>query len=135
MTWSNTVKDFKTSTVFKELPAIFKRSYPTFIPMVTLLAGVIVCSTTLIPLEWRVDSFAFIFCPILLASCQCVHLFSLSLLSRSKFTDLLLTLQHPLPFPPQPLGYLVQVLESRIEQLWRATEEVSRCSMGLLFRI
>lgn len=70
MTWSSTVKDLQTSTVFKELPAIFKRFYSTFIVMFIILAGVIVNSTSLTPIEWRVTDFSVIFCPILLATSQ-----------------------------------------------------------------
>lgn len=70
MTWSSTVKDLRSSTVFKELPAIFKRFYSTFIIMFIILAGVIVNSTTLIPIPWRVTDFNVMFCPILLATLQ-----------------------------------------------------------------
>lgn len=70
MTWSTTVKDFKTSTVFKEIPGIMKRFYPTFIPMTLILAGVIIISTPIVPLAWRVTDVAYMFTPIWLASLQ-----------------------------------------------------------------
>lgn len=70
MTWSSTVKDFKSSTVFKEIPGIVKRFYGMLIVMTVVLAGIIISTTSLVPLPWRVRDFSALFCPILFTSFQ-----------------------------------------------------------------
>ncbi|KAK7015029.1 Glyco-trans-2-like domain-containing protein [Favolaschia claudopus] len=54
ITWSATVKEVERSNFFKEIPKIFKRFWFPLLASITIIAGIIICSTTLVPLEWRV---------------------------------------------------------------------------------
>ncbi|TFY58219.1 hypothetical protein EVG20_g8236 [Dentipellis fragilis] len=66
MTWTATKKEVERSNFFKEVPRIFKRQVfrlrlPFWFPLLVstvLIAGIIVCATPLVPLEWRVDGSA-----------------------------------------------------------------------------
>ncbi|KZT25599.1 hypothetical protein NEOLEDRAFT_1065128 [Neolentinus lepideus HHB14362 ss-1] len=56
MTWAATNKEVERSNFFKEIPKIFKRRF--WFPMgvaFILLVGIIILSTPLIPIAWRVD--------------------------------------------------------------------------------
>ncbi|KAL7413266.1 glycosyl transferase family group 2-domain-containing protein [Mrakia frigida] len=61
MTWSATVKDNVASTVFREIPAIWKRFWIVLTLMTVVLVGVIILSTPLIPMEWVVIDWIAIF--------------------------------------------------------------------------
>ncbi|KAJ7366666.1 glycosyl transferase family group 2-domain-containing protein [Mycena albidolilacea] len=54
ISWSATVKEVQRSNFFKEIPKIFKRFWFPLTVAVAIITGMIVCSTTLVPLEWRV---------------------------------------------------------------------------------
>jgi len=54
MTWAATKKEVERSNFFKEVPKIFKRFRVALIISVVLIAGIIVLSTSLVPLQWRV---------------------------------------------------------------------------------
>ncbi|KAA1477055.1 hypothetical protein DENSPDRAFT_867478 [Dentipellis sp. KUC8613] len=58
MTWTATKKEVERSNFFKEVPRIFKRFWFPLLVSTVLIAGIIVCSTPLVPLEWRVDGSA-----------------------------------------------------------------------------
>ena len=55
MTWGATVKEVERSNFFKEVPKIFKRFWFPLLVSVVILAGMIVCATSLVPIGWRVD--------------------------------------------------------------------------------
>ena len=74
ISWSATIKEVQRSNFFKEIPKIAKRYvfdqlivvrwekligmdrfwFPMFLSIV-LIGGMIVCATSLVPLQWRVD--------------------------------------------------------------------------------
>jgi hypothetical protein len=73
MTWSATVKvrspgvrflvqrltfrqEVERSNFFKEVPKILKRFWFPFLVSLTLIAGMIILATPLIPLEWQIDT-------------------------------------------------------------------------------
>ncbi|KAJ6466992.1 glycosyl transferase family group 2-domain-containing protein [Mycena sanguinolenta] len=58
ITWSATVKEVERSNFFKEIPKIFKRFWFSLLAAFIIIAGMIVCSTTLVPLQWRVTGAA-----------------------------------------------------------------------------
>ncbi|KAJ7650952.1 glycosyl transferase family group 2-domain-containing protein [Roridomyces roridus] len=58
ITWSATVKEVTRSNFFKEIPKIFKRFWVSLIICVVVIAGMVVCSTSLVPLAWRVTGSA-----------------------------------------------------------------------------
>lgn len=58
ITWSATVKEVQRSNFFKEIPKIIKRFWFQISFSVLVIAGMIVCSTKLVPLQWRVDGSA-----------------------------------------------------------------------------
>jgi hypothetical protein len=63
ITWSATVKEVQRSNFFKEIPKIIKRFWFQILFSVVVIGGMIVCSTSVVPLKWRVDesSWAVIF--------------------------------------------------------------------------
>ena len=63
ITWSATVKEVQRSNFFKEIPKIIKRFWFQILFSVVVIGGMIVCSTGIVPLKWRVDgsSWAVIF--------------------------------------------------------------------------
>ncbi|KAJ7254691.1 glycosyl transferase family group 2-domain-containing protein [Mycena haematopus] len=58
ISWSATVKEVQRSNFFKEIPKIFKRFWFPLITAWSIIAGMIICSTSLVPLEWRVTGSA-----------------------------------------------------------------------------
>jgi len=54
ISWSATVKEVRRSNFFKEIPKIYRRFWFSLLVSFVTLAGVIVCSTSLIPIGWRV---------------------------------------------------------------------------------
>ncbi|KAJ6551523.1 glycosyl transferase family group 2-domain-containing protein [Mycena capillaripes] len=54
ISWSATIKEVQRSNFFKEIPKICKRFWFPLIVSISIIAGMIICSTTLVPLEWRV---------------------------------------------------------------------------------
>lgn len=58
ITWSATIKEVQRSNFFKEIPKIFRRFWFPLLVSVIIIAGMVICSTTLVPLEWRVDGSA-----------------------------------------------------------------------------
>ncbi|KAM0754659.1 hypothetical protein T439DRAFT_284745 [Meredithblackwellia eburnea MCA 4105] len=61
MTWSTTVKEVGSSTVFKEIPKLLKRFWACYLVMFSLLAAVIIMTTNLLPLNWQVHDLVIIF--------------------------------------------------------------------------
>ncbi|KAG6333925.1 hypothetical protein ID866_5165 [Astraeus odoratus] len=88
ITWQATKKEVERSNFFKEVPKILKRAYPelTFVysfwfPLIVatvLIAGMIICSTPLVPYEWQItgDGWAVIL-PLSIV-CGCHILFPVS---------------------------------------------------------
>ncbi|KAF9004624.1 glycosyl transferase family group 2-domain-containing protein [Cyathus striatus] len=70
--WSATVKEVQRSNFFKEIPKICKRFWFPLLVSLVLVAGMIIISTPLVPLEWRVDgtAWAVIFPLALNAGCH-----------------------------------------------------------------
>jgi hypothetical protein len=56
MTWAATKKEVERSNFWKEIPAILKRFRVSLIIATVIIAGMIVCSTSVVPYDWRVDS-------------------------------------------------------------------------------
>ncbi|KAI5117891.1 hypothetical protein M0805_001976 [Coniferiporia weirii] len=56
--WSATKKEVERSNFFKEVPKIAKRFWVAFLVCGVLIAAMVVLSTSLVPLEWRVDGSA-----------------------------------------------------------------------------
>ncbi|KAL1694017.1 glycosyl transferase family group 2-domain-containing protein [Schizophyllum commune] len=55
ITWSATIKEVERSNFFKEIPKIFKRFWFSMLVSFAIIAGMIICSTSLVPYAWRVD--------------------------------------------------------------------------------
>ncbi|KAG6836896.1 hypothetical protein H0H93_001727 [Arthromyces matolae] len=55
ISWSATIKEVQRSNFFKEIPKIAKRFWFSIIVSFVLLLGVVICATSLVPIEWRVD--------------------------------------------------------------------------------
>ncbi|KAF8201059.1 glycosyl transferase family group 2-domain-containing protein [Mycena galopus ATCC 62051] len=72
ITWSATVKEVQRSNFFKEIPKIFKRFWFSLLAAIIIIAGIIVASTSLVPLEWRVGGGAWgvIFPLCIVAGCH-----------------------------------------------------------------
>jgi len=72
ISWSATIKEVQRSNFFKEIPKILKRFWFPLTASVCIIAGMIVCSTTLVPLQWRVggDSWGVIFPLSIVTSCH-----------------------------------------------------------------
>ena len=58
ITWTATVKEVQRSNFFKEIPKILKRFWFLMLFSLVIAAGMIVCSTKFVPLEWRIDGSA-----------------------------------------------------------------------------
>ncbi|KAI0646077.1 glycosyl transferase family group 2-domain-containing protein [Trametes meyenii] len=72
ITWGATKKEVERSNFFKEVPKIFKRFwFPWFLSWI-VVAGMIILSTPLLPLEWRIDgsAWAVIFPLAVVAGCH-----------------------------------------------------------------
>ncbi|KAJ7705304.1 glycosyl transferase family group 2-domain-containing protein [Mycena rosella] len=54
ISWSATIKEVQRSNFFKEIPKILKRFWVPLLISICIIAGMIVCSTTIVPLQWRV---------------------------------------------------------------------------------
>jgi cellulose synthase/poly-beta-1,6-N-acetylglucosamine synthase-like glycosyltransferase len=61
MTWGSTLKDLEESNFFVEVPGIFRRQWRPFLLCGSVIAGVIVCTTSAVPLIWRVTDPLIIF--------------------------------------------------------------------------
>ncbi|KAJ6567737.1 glycosyl transferase family group 2-domain-containing protein [Mycena vulgaris] len=72
ISWSATIKEVQRSNFFKEIPKICKRFWFPLIVSIIIIAGMIVASTSLVPLEWRVGggSWGVIFPLSIVASCH-----------------------------------------------------------------
>ncbi|KAI0261233.1 glycosyl transferase family group 2-domain-containing protein [Gloeopeniophorella convolvens] len=72
MTWSATKKEVERSNFFKEVPKIAKRFWFSLLVSIAVIGGMIVCATSLVPLEWRVDgsAWAIIFPLAVVAGCH-----------------------------------------------------------------
>lgn len=72
MTWAATKKEVERSNFFKEVPKIFKRFRVALVICVVLLAGIVVLSTSLVPLQWRIggEGWAVIFPVVMSAGCH-----------------------------------------------------------------
>ncbi len=55
MQWSATEKEVTQSSIWREIPAIFKRFWVAFAVMLPFIAGVIILSTSLVPIGWRIE--------------------------------------------------------------------------------
>ncbi|KAI9068985.1 hypothetical protein FKP32DRAFT_1560577 [Trametes sanguinea] len=58
MTWGATKKEVERSNFFKEVPKIFKRFWFSWLVSWILVAGMVILSTPIVPLEWRIDGSA-----------------------------------------------------------------------------
>ena len=56
MTWAATIKEVEQSNFFEEVPKILKRFWLSLSVSVAIVAGMIVVSTELVPLQWRIGS-------------------------------------------------------------------------------
>ncbi|RDB26851.1 hypothetical protein Hypma_005327 [Hypsizygus marmoreus] len=73
ISWSATIKEVQRSNFFKEIPKIAKRFWFPMLVSIVIMGGMIVCATSLVPLEWRVDGvggWAVIFPLAILAGCH-----------------------------------------------------------------
>ena len=55
MTWQATSKEVERSNFFKEVPRILRRFRVPFTISVLLIAGMVVVSTSVVPLAWRIQ--------------------------------------------------------------------------------
>jgi hypothetical protein len=56
ITWGATKKEVERSNFFKEIPKITKRFWFPLTMSIVLIAGIIIVSTPLVPVQWRVGS-------------------------------------------------------------------------------
>ncbi|OSX62224.1 hypothetical protein POSPLADRAFT_1142647 [Postia placenta MAD-698-R-SB12] len=72
MTWGATKKEVERSNFFEEIPKIFKRFWFPYTVCIILMVGMIILSTNLVPLAWRIDgsSWAVIFPLSILIGCH-----------------------------------------------------------------
>ncbi|KAJ7472250.1 glycosyl transferase family group 2-domain-containing protein [Mycena galericulata] len=72
ISWSATIKEVERSNFFKEIPKILKRFWFPLLASTIIIAGMIVCSTSLVPLSWRVGggSWGVIFPLSIVTSCH-----------------------------------------------------------------
>ncbi|KAJ8508325.1 hypothetical protein ONZ45_g9380 [Pleurotus djamor] len=56
ITWSATIKEVERSNFFKEVPKIAKRFWFPMTVSLIIIVGMIICSTSLVPFQWRVDA-------------------------------------------------------------------------------
>lgn len=56
MTWGATKKEVERSNFFKEVPKILERFRVAFVLCIITAIGMVILSTPLVPLGWRVDS-------------------------------------------------------------------------------
>ncbi|KAF4566319.1 hypothetical protein EYR36_011738 [Pleurotus pulmonarius] len=55
ITWSATIKEVERSNFFKEVPKIAKRFWFSMVVSIAIIVAMIICSTSLVPYQWRVD--------------------------------------------------------------------------------
>ncbi|KNZ75935.1 hypothetical protein J132_00949 [Termitomyces sp. J132] len=73
ISWSATIKEVQRSNFFKEIPKIAKRFWFSIVVSFVLIIGVVVLSTSLIPIDWRIEAsmnWAVIFPIVLIAACH-----------------------------------------------------------------
>ncbi|KAL4246764.1 Glycosyltransferase 2-like domain-containing protein [Abortiporus biennis] len=58
MTWGATKKEVERSNFFKEVPKIFKRFWFPWVVSWLLIIGMVIVSTPLVPVQWRIDGSA-----------------------------------------------------------------------------
>ena len=58
MTWGATKKEVERSNFFKEVPKIFKRFWFPWLFSWVLVAAMVILSTPLVPIQWRIDGSA-----------------------------------------------------------------------------
>ncbi|TKY85615.1 hypothetical protein EX895_005777 [Sporisorium graminicola] len=73
MTWSATVKDVTESNFWKEIPAILRRFGHCYLVMFTFMAAMIIFSSSVVPLEWRIEGFTVLWPGIVLISCHVLY--------------------------------------------------------------
>ncbi|TFK91890.1 hypothetical protein K466DRAFT_595689 [Polyporus arcularius HHB13444] len=75
MTWGATKKEVERSNFFKEVPKIFKRFWFPWLVSWILVAAMIILSTPLVPVQWRIDgsAWAVIFPLAVLAGCHILY--------------------------------------------------------------
>ena len=78
MQWSATEKEVTQSTIWRELPLIFKRFWPTFLIFVPFCAAVGIMATPLVPLEWRIEGLYIQFSALWLACGHVLYPFLLN---------------------------------------------------------
>lgn len=57
LTWSTTVKDLRTSTVFKEIPILLRRFWVVYLIMFSWIAALALLMTDVFGPKWQVASF------------------------------------------------------------------------------
>ena len=72
ITWGATKKEVERSNFFKEVPKILKRFWFSLLVSFAVIAGMIIVSTSLVPLAWRIDGsgWAVIFPLSIVAGCH-----------------------------------------------------------------
>lgn len=80
ITWGATKKEVERSNFFKEVPKIFKRFWFSWLISWTVLAGMVILSTPLVPIEWRIDgsAWAVIFPLAIVVGCHILFPVSIS---------------------------------------------------------
>ena len=58
MTWGATKKEVERSNFFEEIPKILKRFWVPWTICFILMAGIIILSTSVVPVQWRIDGSA-----------------------------------------------------------------------------
>jgi len=56
ITWGATKKEVERSNFFEEVPKILRRFWFAWTVSIICIAGMIICSTSLLPIEWQVGS-------------------------------------------------------------------------------
>ncbi|KDR70271.1 hypothetical protein GALMADRAFT_255169 [Galerina marginata CBS 339.88] len=77
--WSATIKEVERSNFFKEIPKIARRFWFPMLFSIVVMAGMIICSTSLVPFEWRIDGSAWAIILPLSLSVACHILFPIVL--------------------------------------------------------
>ncbi|CDU25157.1 uncharacterized protein SPSC_04991 [Sporisorium scitamineum] len=73
MTWSATVKDVTESNFWKEIPAMLRRFWHCYLVMLSFMAAVIIFSSPLVPLKWRIEGFTVFWPPVVLISSHVLY--------------------------------------------------------------
>lgn len=55
ISWGATKKEVERSNFFKEIPKIFRRFWFPLLVSSLILIGIVIVSTPLVPLEWRIN--------------------------------------------------------------------------------